>query len=176
MAGSVRSRVRRRASWNLLDDDVLAWHQAVEPRPDFLRQLMDVRRLIEPKAASWAAEYGTPEQIAEIEKAREAMENATTSQEFVMADALFHRAILRAANNEILMAMEGVIFSSLLSSIRLTNSDSRKNDRSVQLHRQLSNAIRKGNVGAAGRAMEKHLNDTHERLSSAVTGFSRSDN
>ena len=26
------TRVRQRASWNLLDDDVLAWHQGVEQR------------------------------------------------------------------------------------------------------------------------------------------------
>ena len=31
------TRVRQRASWNLLDDDVLAWHQGADPKPDFLR-------------------------------------------------------------------------------------------------------------------------------------------
>ena len=167
------TRVRRRASWNLLDDDVLAWHQAVEPRPEFLRQLMDVRQLIEPQAATWAAEFGTPEQIAEIRKAKSAMETATTGQDFVMADAMFHRTILRAANNEILMAMEGVIFSALLSSIRLTNSDPRENQSSMQLHSQLMVAIENGDATAAGKAMEKHLSDTHQRLSRVVPGFTR---
>ena len=161
--------------WNLLDDDVLAWHQAVQPSADFLRQLMDVRRLIEPRAAMWAAQKGSAEQIAQIASARDAMEAATTGEDFVIADAMFHRAILHAANNEILMAMEGVIFSALLSSIQLTNADPRNNKRSVQLHRQLLVAIENGNASAAGKAMEKHLNDTHQRLSGAVPGFSRAD-
>lgn len=168
------TRVRRRVSWNLLDDDVLAWHQAVEPRADFLRQLMDVRQLIEPKAAAWAAEFGTVEQIANIRKAIEDMEAATTGQEFVMADALFHRSVLIAANNEILLAMEGVIFSALLSSIRLTNSDPRKNKGTLQLHHKLLEKIENGSTAAAGKAMEKHLSDTHKRLEKAVPGFARS--
>ena len=29
------TRVRRRANWALLDDDVLAWHLSVEPKPAF---------------------------------------------------------------------------------------------------------------------------------------------
>ena len=59
------TRVRQRASWNLLDDDVLAWHQGVEPKPDFLRKLIDVRLMVEPNAAFWAAGAATEEQIKE---------------------------------------------------------------------------------------------------------------
>ena len=95
------TRVRRRASWALLDDDVLAWHLSFDPKPAFLRQLLDMRRMMEPKAAGWAAMHGTTEQFAEIETAQVRMEEGSYSiEEFVIADALFHRAILRAANNE----------------------------------------------------------------------------
>ena len=113
------TRVRQRASWNLLDDDVLAWHQGVEPETDFLRKLIDVRLMVEPNAAFWAAGAATNEQIKEISKSHNDMENAKSIQEFVVADAKFHRAVLRAANNELLTAMEGVIFSALLSSIKI---------------------------------------------------------
>ncbi|MEP4196480.1 MAG: GntR family transcriptional regulator [Aliishimia sp.] len=40
------TRVRRRASWALLDDDVLSWHLSVDPKPAFLRQLLDMRRMM----------------------------------------------------------------------------------------------------------------------------------
>ncbi len=43
-------------------------------------------------------------------------EGSESIEDFVVADALFHRAVLRAANNELLLSMEGVIFSALLSS------------------------------------------------------------
>ena len=75
------TRVRRRASWNLLDDDVLAWHLSTDPRPDFLRQLTEFRRVIEPSAASWAAKFGTEDEHAEIESAQVRMETGEQSIE-----------------------------------------------------------------------------------------------
>ncbi len=164
------TRVRRRASWQLLDDDVLAWHQAVEPRPDFLRQLMDVRHVIEPNAAAWAAKTATVGQIAEIAEASVKMEKAESVRDFVVADALFHRAVLRAANNEVLMAMEGVIFSALLTSIRLTNADPRDNGESVPLHRAIFEAVEARDADAAMAAMNDHLADTRSRLAEALPG------
>ncbi|WP_298812857.1 FadR/GntR family transcriptional regulator [uncultured Roseibium sp.] len=166
------TRVRRRASWNLLDDDVLAWHLSVEPRPSFLNQLLDVRQVFEPSAAAWAANSATKAQIDEIRAAQQKMESASEIQDYVVADALFHRAVLRAANNEVLMAMEGVIFSALLSSIRLTNADPRDNKRSVPLHQKVLAAIEAQDAPAAEAAMKEHLEDTRERLAHIMSGTS----
>ena len=161
----IGTRVRLRADWGLLDDDVLAWHQSAPPRPDFLRQLMDIRLVIEPKAARWAAERGGAERLADIEQAQRRMEQEKGSIEaFVMADALFHRAILRAADNEILAAMEGVIFSALLNSIRLTNKDPRENEDSIPFHREVAEAIAERDPERAEACMEKLLADAHHRL------------
>nr|WP_319385107.1 FadR/GntR family transcriptional regulator [uncultured Roseibium sp.] len=169
------TRVRRRASWALLDDDVLAWHLSVEPKPGFLRQLMDIRQLMEPKAAAWAAVCGTEAEHAEIMSAQLRMEDETSSvQEFVVADALFHRSILRAANNEFLRAMEGVIFSALLSSIRLTNADPRENEESIPFHREVMEAILERDADLAENRMRRLLSDTTDRLSGAIKGFAAS--
>lgn len=162
------TRVRRRASWNLLDDDVLAWHQGIKPRPDFLRQLTDVRLIIEPNAAAWAAEFATAEQLADISAALQQMENATTAQDFVVADASFHRAILRAANNELLMAMEGVIFSALLQSMALTNSTAEENKTSIPFHRDVAEAIKSRDSEKAAALMKQLLVDAQSRLSNKL--------
>jgi DNA-binding FadR family transcriptional regulator len=163
------TRVRRRASWALLDDDVLAWHLAVDPKPAFLRQLLDIRRMMEPKAAGWAAIHGTEAQFAEVEAAQVRMEEEAHSiEDFVVADALFHRGILRAANNEILLSMEGVIFSALLSSIRLTNRDPRENANSIPFHRKVLEAIKARDHVLAEQMMTAHLNDTSQRLESSL--------
>ena len=167
------TRVRRRASWNLLDDDVLAWHQGIEPLPSFLRQLMDVRQMVEPNAAGWAASTATAAQIDEIRTAQKNMESAVSIQDFVVADALFHRSVLRAANNELLIALEGVIFSALLSSIKVTNSDPRENESSLPLHRQVLEAIEARDSAAATAAMREHLADTYERLATGLPGFDK---
>lgn len=159
------TRVLFRSSWDLLDDDVLAWHQSVPPNPHFLRQLLELRMMIEPKGAQLAALRGTNEAHAAIEKAMSDMEKEQGETErFVMADALFHRAILRAAQNELLRPMEGVIHSALLISIRLTNTDPRENKLSVPFHREVCDAILQRDAQAAKDKMNFLLNDAQQRI------------
>ncbi|MEX3006978.1 FadR/GntR family transcriptional regulator [Hoeflea sp. TYP-13] len=161
----IGTRVRSRSSWGLLDDDVLAWYQSAPPNGDFFRQLMDIRQVFEPKAARWAAERATDEEVAQIEMAIERMEaEKGSAEDFVIADALFHRSILRAAQNEFLVAMEGVIFSALLSSIRLTNKDPRENEDSIPFHREVYEAIAARDGARAEQVMERLLADASRRL------------
>ena len=165
----IGTRVRERHRWGLLDDDVLAWHQSAPPSADFLSQLMDLRLVIEPKAARWAAERGTEEGHALIASAQARMEQEKGAiKDFVLADALFHRSILRAANNELLLSMEGVIYAALLSSIRLTNADPRENEKSIPFHRAVTDQILKRDGEAAEQRMEKLLADASQRLSAVV--------
>ncbi len=166
------TRVRGRHQWMLLDDDVLAWHQSVTPKPDFLRQLMDMRRMMEPKAASWAAEFGTQSGLDDIAAAQKKMaSNAASVEDYVVADAQFHQSILRAAGNEFLRSLEGVVFSALLTSIKLTNKDPRENEMSIPLHQAVMTAILDGDSIAAEQAMLAHLDDTTARLGAVVEGF-----
>ena len=95
-------------------------------------------------------------------------EDCHSIEDFVVADALFHRAILRAANNEILLSMEGVIFSALLSSIRLTNRDPRDNENSIPFHRKSLEAIKSRDHLLAEEMMNATLSDTSQRLESAL--------
>lgn len=167
----VGTRVRKRANWGLLDDDVLAWHQSAPPSADFLHQLTELRSAIEPKAARWAADRGSNDQHAQIEEAQRRMEQEQGSIEaFVLADALFHRSILRAANNDFLRAMEGMIFSALLGSIRLTNADPRDNEDSIPFHRSVMAAILARNGELAEASMEWLLADARQRLAQAGAG------
>ncbi len=165
------TRVRHRESWMLLDDDVLAWHQSVNPRPDFLKQLMDIRQLMEPKAAAWAAEFGSRAAHEEIESSQLRMEKRQRSvEDFVVADALFHRSILRATKNEVLIAMEGVIFSALLGSIKLTNADPRENEKSIPFHREVMEAVLERDAEKAEMKMKELLIEANERLLTSIEG------
>ncbi len=165
----IGTRVRGRHSWGLLDDDVLAWHLSAPPRPEFFRQLMDMRVVIEPEAARWAAMHGSDDAVAEIVKAQDRMEQEQEAlEDFVICDALFHREILRASNNEILRAMEGVIFSALLTSIPLTNSDARKNHDSIPFHRDVADAIVARDPERAAACMKRLLVDAQKRLTESL--------
>lgn len=161
----IGTKVRSRAHWGLLDDDVLAWYQSAPPDRDVLRQLVEIRRAIEPRASRWAAERATEEQLGRIEAAVDRMAAEKGAIEnFVVADAQFHRSVIRAANNEFVAAMEGVIFSALLSSIRLTNRDPRENEDSVPFHREVFLAIRDRKGSKAEQVMEHLLSDANRRL------------
>ena len=161
----IGTRVRPRSAWGLLDDDVLAWHQSAPVNPAFLRQLSDLRLVIEPKAARWAAERGTAEGHALIAEAQTRMEQEKGSiDDFIVADALFHRAVLRAADNEFLLAMESAVFSALLISIRLTNRDPRENEESIPFHSAVADAILARDAAEAEARMERLLGDARLRL------------
>lgn len=164
----IGTRVKPRNQWILWDDDVLAWHVNAPPNKDFISQLMDIRLAFEPKAARWAAERATPESLAEIEAACSGMELEKGSVEkFIIADALFHRSVLRAARNDYLTAMEGVIYSALLISVQITNQDPRENSSSVSFHREVYEAIAAKDGYRAEQLTEKLLRDAIRRLQEA---------
>lgn len=145
-------RVRARENWGLLDDDVLAWHQSLPPNLPFLRQLMESCAIFEPKAARYAAQRAKPEDIAEIKSACDALaEEKGTTEKYATADGIFHRAVMRAAHNEFLTAVEGIVYSALLILVRFC--DPRKDNKCLPLHREIAEAITQGNADKAESAM-----------------------
>ena len=69
-----------------------------------------IRRLIEPEAAQVSALRGSASEIAAITQAFAAMSKAArTETSGVAADLLFHRAILAAAHNALLLQMGDLI-------------------------------------------------------------------
>lgn len=161
----IGTRVESRSAWKLLDEDVLAWHQSAAPRADTLKQLMEMRQALEPNAARWAAERAEADDLAEISGAVDRMERSYgVTEAFVLADAGFHRAVLKAAHNEFLSALEGIIYAALLTSIRLTNADPEDNKSSTAFHRVVSDAIAARDQEAAADGMQRLLSDATLRL------------
>lgn len=161
----IGTRVRAREDWVLLDDDVLAWQLSAPPEEETLRQLVEVRLLVEPCAARWAAERATTEELENIRTACEAMsERVAKPERFVIADARFHRSVLYAAHNEFLFALEGIIYSTLLTSLRLTNPDEDANTKSVPLHQDVYEAINRKDGDEAEVRMILLLEDASLRI------------
>lgn len=161
----IGTKVKQRVDWGLLDDDVLAWQLSAPPESSTLQQLIEVRQIFEPRAARWAANRSSLEDIEDIRAACDAMGTEIDNPEqFVIADARFHRAVLTAAHNEFLSALEGVIYSALLSSIQLTNPDKEANAKSVPLHRNVYAAICRNDGAEAEAAMTVLLKDASHRI------------
>ncbi len=134
-----------RTTWNLLDPDVLAWHTPERLPPDFADQLVELRRVIEPAAAEFAARRGTAEKVEAIGAALGEMHRHVENlPDFIRADLDFHIAIFVASGN-VLFDRLGRICEPLLGvsfELRLTNHDARQ-IRAVTLprHEAIYNAI-----------------------------------
>src|SRR6201988_5262072 len=63
----VGSRVQPRDAWNWFDPDVITWQGRVGLTAEFLRDLQDLRRVVEPAAVRLAAARADAADIAEIE-------------------------------------------------------------------------------------------------------------
>ncbi|WP_433474295.1 FadR/GntR family transcriptional regulator [Spirillospora sp. CA-142024] len=76
-------------------------------RGETLVHLVQVRKILEPAAASTAAARITEEGLARLRAEMRAMERGTTSEEIVGHDMEFHRLITEAAGNPVLSAILG---------------------------------------------------------------------
>jgi DNA-binding FadR family transcriptional regulator len=104
------TRVLPRARWNLLDPDVLAWAFAGEPDKALVRSLFELRGVVEPAAARFAAERRDRTDLKTMKAALAAMRRHSLATEAGrMADRDFHDAILRATRNDALIVLSASI-------------------------------------------------------------------
>jgi|TARA_A100001391_G_scaffold185565_2_gene154219 DNA-binding FadR family transcriptional regulator len=100
------TRVLPRNRWNVLDPEMLAWMFAGEPDSRFIRDLFELRGVIEPAAAEFAARRRTDEQLAVMETALDDMGRyGLSTPEGRAADQRFHNMILAATRNDALEAL-----------------------------------------------------------------------
>jgi DNA-binding FadR family transcriptional regulator len=72
----VGTRVLPSDQWNWFDPDVVAWQSKAGLTREFLRDLQELRRVVEPAAVRMAAERATAQDIADIEAAYAGMKDA----------------------------------------------------------------------------------------------------
>ena len=87
----------------------------------FARQLLQVRRIVEPEAAAICAGRGTDADLARIERAYREMDAAgMDSRAYSEPDLRFHRGILTATGNEFLVAFGATVEAALRMSFELS--------------------------------------------------------
>jgi DNA-binding FadR family transcriptional regulator len=154
------TRVRPRSDWNLLDPDVLAWQFAAGPFARFIKDLFELRQMIEPQAAAMAARRAGQAEIGRIEQAYRGMEEAGNDSElWIDPDLRFHQAIIRATGNELLWPLGAIIETALATSFRLSSAHWDGPIHSLPLHRAILDAIRERDPEAAHAAMQRLLAD-----------------
>jgi DNA-binding FadR family transcriptional regulator len=156
--------VRPEAGWNMLDPDVLSWRCATGPDAQFLRHLTEMREIVEPAAAALAARSRSPEQLAALERAFQAMEAAKDVGEWVVADLAFHSAILQATNNPLLVPLVAIIGSALESLLGISARKAGGFNDALPDHRKVLDAVRAGDPQRALHRMAVMLQDTRDLM------------
>jgi DNA-binding FadR family transcriptional regulator len=149
--------VRPRSDWSLLDADVLRWQFARQDQPDLLADLHELRTIVEPGAASLAALRATGDDLVALdEKLAQMAAAGTDAAAAVAADLAFHRVLLAATHNELLLRMEIVIETGLAERDRMVHG-ALSTDDPVPSHRAVVEAIRDRDPGRATDAMRALL-------------------
>lgn len=163
MRQKVGTRVRARDLWNMFDSDVLAWHHG--PGQDghavgdtVLRDLTELRQVVEPATARLAAGRATMEDLRRIGQAVDGMQ-ATTHDlaRYCEADVEFHMAVFSASHNVLLASFAHIVGDFLKLSFRIQqasyNHDQKGAEDNVLTHRKVFAAISHGDGDAAYQAM-----------------------
>lgn len=161
--------VRRRSDWNLLDADIIRWQVESGAGQRLMRDLADVRTIVEPAAAHRAALNRTDDDLAALETALQAMAHAhaTSSADAAEADAAFHRALLAATGNELLARMDLLLEPGLRERDRVVHAQQDAAD-PVPSHRAVLDAIRDQDPTRAELAMLDLLAKANHDLSQAT--------
>jgi DNA-binding FadR family transcriptional regulator len=137
---------------------VLAWMFEGEPNEGFIRDLFELRSVIEPAACAFAAERRTPEQLQKIADALGDMRrHGLSTPEGESADRRFHRAILAAAGNEALATLAGSVGAAAAWSTRFKRKGGTLVRDPLPDHIAVHDAIAAGDSDRARSAMTELL-------------------
>lgn len=131
-------------------------HLLVPDEMERLRQLVELRLIVEPENARLAAERASAAQIAELRSIQDRFLAAKTPLDSIAADMDFHRQLAAASGNQIsallLQSLSDLLEDSLNHGYRRVTPAL-----AIKQHAAILAAIEKRDPAAAARAMHRHL-------------------
>lgn len=162
--GMVESRpkagthVAPRERWNLLDPDVLAWMFSGEPDEGFIRDLFELRGVIEPAAAALAASRHDNTHLEAMDRALAGMRDyGLNTAEGQKADQDFHTVILKATGNEALAVLASTVGAAVSWTTRFKQRTNRLPRDPLADHVALRHAIASRDPAFASETMHELL-------------------
>lgn len=148
------THVTPRERWNLLDPEVLAWMFTGAPDPAFIRDLFELRGLLEPAAARLAAERRSAEQLGEMAAAlAEMRDHGLATDAGRAADQRFHRVILAASGNLALASLASSVGAAVQWTTHFKQRASKRPRDPQHDHEAVYEAIAAADPERADRAM-----------------------
>lgn len=138
----VGTRVQPEDQWNWFDADVIVWQTKAGLSVDFLQDLQDLRRVVEPAAVRLAASRATAQDIAEMEDAYAGMKRAIEfGGDYITPDLRFHQGLIRSSHNRMLVQMSRALGALLRTSFEISTTRKDGPATSLPLHRAVLDAV-----------------------------------
>lgn len=160
--------------WNLFDPDVIAWRAAsADFATTMARDLMELRRIIEPAAVRLAAERASADERRALRAAYMAMARAVAGKgDYVAADVAFHTTILAACGNQYLRQMLQAMSAMLEAAFEIVSQKPGGPASSLAMHEAVCVAIEEGDA-ARGEQAAITLIDSAQRDMDALLPLQR---
>jgi len=152
------THITPRQRWNLLDPDVLEWMFSGTPDEGFIRDLFELRGVIEPAAAELAALRHDDEDLARMDRGLDGMRrHGLANAEGQAADQDFHTALLAATRNEALASLATSVAAAVRWTTRFKQLRHAQPRDPLPEHEALRDAIATRKPARARKAMEELL-------------------
>jgi GntR family transcriptional repressor for pyruvate dehydrogenase complex len=139
-----------------------------------LQQLMEVRRLLETGIVGWACERAAAEDLRAIADALTTMGRAEEHlEEQVSADLQFHMAIAQASGNDVLINLMNTLSEGIRSFLRNVWAEDGQEQRLLDEHRELYEAIAARDKQRATQLLLAHLERTEQFLQQRRTEWAQ---
>ncbi|ARI79265.1 FadR/GntR family transcriptional regulator [Halobacillus mangrovi] len=137
-------------------------------KPEDMKDLLEVRKILEVGAAGSAAASRSEEDLEQMKKALHAMEEAKGNGELgEQADLNFHMALVRATHNHMLINLMNSVSEIMVQAMRETRKLLHTNDgtdKLLQEHKRILAAIEAKEEEEARVAMYAHLSSVERSL------------
>lgn len=162
-------RIKPRSEWTLIDRDVMAWQAEIGFSEDYVRNLFQVRLMLEPPTALAAATNATEEDLDGIREAFGRMERDFDDfSAYVEDDCDFHDRISRATHNDYLIQINRIILDAVRGAQSLFQRERGQAEYQRDLHKGVCEAILHRDPEWAKSAMTRLIHEAQEATLLAV--------
>jgi len=161
----VGTRVLPQDEWNWFDPSVIAWQARNGLSVEFLQDLQELRRVVEPAAVRMAAERADAHDIERITTAFAGMKQAVEhGGDYITHDMRFHQGLLAASHNRMLLQMSKALSALLRTSVEISTSIKDGPRSSLPMHKAVLDAVVARDPVKAEKAIQKLIDGARDDI------------
>ncbi len=167
----LREALNRLAQENLLARTPYRGYVVAPVTAEDIRNLCEVRLILETETAGLAAERATPDELAQLAQCvhlRYTPGNRETYAEYLRANSIFHRELARAAHNDRLESMVMAVLDELQRPLYLGLDAGPDAESATAEHVVLVEAVKDRDTARARRLQAEQITRAGERIVSAI--------